>query len=140
VTITSENQIFNFTKWEDDYALQDFLTQITTRPTAGYPGVFAGMQNETATYTIAASFCSPKSAAGRKKTVILATHGIGQARTHWNSAYKPEEYNFVQYAIARGYSVFFYDRLGTGASEKCVTSPIPLYSTSPSAPFPKFPN
>ena len=35
-----------------------------------------------------------------------------------NSPYKPAEYNFVQHAISQGYSVFFYDRLGTGDSEK----------------------
>lgn len=35
-----------------------------------------------------------------------------------NSPYKPEEYNFVQHAISQGYSVFFYDRLGQGSSDK----------------------
>lgn len=118
VTITSENLIFNYTRWTDDFSLQNFLTQVTTRPSAGYPGVIEGTKNETASYKIAASFCTPKSAKGKKKTVILATHGIGQARTHWNSPFKPEEYNFVQFAIDKGYSVFFYDRLGCGDSEK----------------------
>jgi hypothetical protein len=35
-----------------------------------------------------------------------------------NSPYKPEDYNFVQHAIEQGYSVFFYDRLGQGSSDK----------------------
>ncbi|CAM1510074.1 Fc.00g004090.m01.CDS01 [Cosmosporella sp. VM-42] len=117
VTITSENVVFDFPDWQDDYALQDFLTNVTTRPSAGFPGPIVGTKNETATYTLAASFCTPKGE-NKKKTVILATHGIGQARTHWNSAYLPEEYNFVQHAISNGYSVWFYDRLGTGESEK----------------------
>jgi hypothetical protein len=29
----------------------------------------------------------------------------------------PDEYNFVQYALENGYSVFWYDRIGTGLSE-----------------------
>ncbi|KAF5688791.1 alpha beta-hydrolase [Fusarium circinatum] len=116
VTITSENLVFNFPDWKDDYALQDFLTAATTRQSAGYPSPIVGTQNETTTYTLAASFCIPKHSG--RKTIILATHGIGQARTHWNSAYQPDEYNFVQYAISKGYSVWFYDRLGTGDSEK----------------------
>ncbi|KAF5231478.1 hypothetical protein FANTH_13390 [Fusarium anthophilum] len=116
VTITSENLVFNFPHWKDDYALQDFLTAATTRQSAGYPSPIVGTQNETATYTLAASFCTPKHSG--RKTIILATHGIGQARTHWNSAYQPDEYNFVQHAISKGYSVWFYDRLGTGESEK----------------------
>ncbi|KAF7555103.1 hypothetical protein G7Z17_g2455 [Cylindrodendrum hubeiense] len=116
VTVTSENLVFDFPDWTDDYALEDFLALVTTRASAGYPSPVVGTKNETASYTIAASFCTPK--VGSKKTVILATHGIGQPRSHWNSAYKPDEYNFVQYAINNGYSVWFYDRLGTGESEK----------------------
>ncbi|KAH7254760.1 hypothetical protein MRS44_016576 [Fusarium solani] len=117
VTITSENLVFDFPDWKDDYALQDFLTAATTRASAGYPSPITGTKNETETFTLAASFCTPKKSS-KKKTVILATHGIGQARTHWNSAYEPDKYNFVQHAISQGYSVWFYDRLGTGESEK----------------------
>ncbi len=116
VTITSENKVFNFPNWTDNYALQDFLTEVTTRPSANLPSPIVGTKNETATYTLAASFCMPKTAG--KKTIILATHGIGKARTHWNSPYEPDQYNFVQHAISKGYSVWFYDRLGTGESEK----------------------
>lgn len=116
VTITSENLVFNFPEWEDDYALQNFLTLVTTRDGADIPSPVVGTKNETASYTIAASFCTPKEYS--KKTIILATHGIGQPRTHWNAAYEPEKYNFVQHAIAQGYSVWFYDRLGLGESEK----------------------
>lgn len=116
VTITSDNLVFNFPDWKDDYALSDFLTLVTTRPSANLTSPIVGTKNETATYTIAASFCTPKGPS--KRTIILATHGIGQARTHWNSAYEPDQYNFVQHAISQGYSVWFYDRLGTGESEK----------------------
>ncbi|KAH9893043.1 alpha/beta-hydrolase [Xylariomycetidae sp. FL2044] len=117
VTITSEDLVFNITKWKDDFALQDFLTSMTTRPSAMYPAPYDGTTaTETATYNIAASFCMPKENA--KKTVIIATHGIGQGRPQWNSPYEPESYNFVQYAIDKGYSVFFYDRLGCGDSSK----------------------
>lgn len=116
VTITSENLVFNITEWNDDYALQDFLTLVTTRDGTDIPSPVVGTKNETATYTIAASFCTPKEYS--KKTIILATHGIGQPRTHWNSAFEPDKYNFVQHAISQGYSVWFYDRLGLGESDK----------------------
>ena len=118
VTITSENVVFKFPKWENNFQLQDFLTAATTRASANYPSIVDGTKNETATYTIAASFCTPEKKNGKETTVVLATHGIGQARSHWNSPYRPDEYNFVQYAIGKGYSVFFYDRLGTGESQK----------------------
>ncbi len=117
VTVTSNNHVFNITQWQDDFALQDFLTTITTRPSAGFPGFIAGENEETETFNIAASFCTPKDTP-ENKTVILATHGIGLARAHWNSPREPEKYNFVQHAIGKGYSVFFYDRLGCGDSQK----------------------
>lgn len=110
---------FNFTKWSTDDEFTNFLALATTRSSAGYPPVFdANPVREKATYQIAASFCTPKVKNGKEKTIILATHGIGPGRQHWNSAYRPEEYNFVQWAISKGYSVWFYDRLGVGGSEK----------------------
>jgi hypothetical protein len=118
VDITYDNYIFNASRWEDDYGLTDFLSVATTRPGAGYPAALDGPKTTSGTYQIAASFCTPKKKTTKAKNVIIATHGIGPARAHWNSPYKPDEYNFVQHAIGQGYSVFFYDRLGCGASEK----------------------
>jgi hypothetical protein len=48
-------------------------------------------------------------------------HELGTLLIHtsyWASSYKPENYSFVDYTLDKGYSVFFYDRLGTGQSEK----------------------
>ncbi|KIX09869.1 uncharacterized protein Z518_00950 [Rhinocladiella mackenziei CBS 650.93] len=118
VTFESENPVFAFPKWDDDYALEDFLAVATTRPSAMLGSLVTGTKTEKFTRQIAASFCTPKNPDGKEKNVILATHGIGQARSHWNSPYRPSDYNFVQHAISKGYSVFFYDRLGTGFSEK----------------------
>ncbi|KAG4441306.1 hypothetical protein IFR05_003234 [Cadophora sp. M221] len=118
VSAISENSVFPLPKWEDDYAVVDFFAVASTRAGANYPGFGNKTVVENATYEIAASFCSPKKTNGKETTVILATHGIGQGRSHWNSPYKPEEYNFVQFANAQGYSVFFYDRLGSGESQK----------------------
>jgi pimeloyl-ACP methyl ester carboxylesterase len=118
VNINYDNYVFNSSQWEDNYGLTDFLSIAMTRASAGYPPPLAGPKTASGTYQIAASFCTPKEKSEKAKTVIIATHGIGPARAHWNSPYKPDEYNFVQHAIGQGYSVFFYDRLGCGASEK----------------------
>ena len=37
---------------------------------------------------------------------------------YWDVRQNAADYSFVDYAISRGYSVFFYDRLGTGKSTK----------------------
>ena len=115
---------FDFTaqRWTNDLELADFFTVQTTRQPGPIipPALSSTSRKVNGSYTIAATFCSPKNATAKAKTVILATHGIAPARAHWNSPYKPDEYNFVQHAVAQGYSVFFYDRLGCGASTKYV--------------------
>ena len=118
VDITYDNYVINASQWDDNHGLTDFLSTVTTRAGAEYPAPLNGPIPTNGTYQIAASFCTPKWETNKAKNVIIATHGIGPARAHWNSPYEPEDYNFVQYAINQGYSVFFYDRLGCGASEK----------------------
>ena len=120
ISISSTNTVFNFTHWDNGYALEQFLAGATTRPDAGFPSIIGGTKNVDADYEIAASFCTPKtpSGSGKEKNIILTTHGIAAGREHWNSEYKPEQYNFVKHAIDQGYSVFFYDRLGCGLSSK----------------------
>jgi hypothetical protein len=105
-------------KWKDNYELEDFLSIATTRQQPNGGSIIGDAISQPATYQIATSFCSPKTVTDKAKTVILATHGIGQARSHWNSPLRPEEYNFVQHTIKEGYSVFFYDRLGQGYSQR----------------------
>ncbi|KAK5946190.1 hypothetical protein PMZ80_000331 [Knufia obscura] len=70
---------------------------------------------ETAIYTISGTFCQPTS--GGNGTVLLATHGGGYDRSYWHPSIQPESYSFVDYAVAQGYPIFYYDRLGLGQSE-----------------------
>lgn len=44
--------------------------------------------------------------------------------SYWDPEFEPENYSFVDYAIARGYSVFYYDRLGLGKSSVLVSPPV----------------
>lgn len=116
ISISYDRAVFNFTRWNTDFELEQFIADVTTRPSAGFPGIISGMEKTDANYTIAASFCTPKKPNGKEQNVILATHGIGPAREHWNPGFQPKEYNFVQWAVEKGYSVWFYDRVGCGDS------------------------
>jgi pimeloyl-ACP methyl ester carboxylesterase len=118
VSVAPEVIQFNFPKWGNDFELVDTLAVITTRATPDAASPVGESSKENTTFHIAASFCSPKTQNEKSKTVILATHGIGLAREHWNSPHRPDDFNFVQHAIDQGYSVFFYDRLGQGLSQK----------------------
>lgn len=60
--------------------------------------------------------CLAKNVQRKKSLFSPASCFFGNS--YWNFPYEPEKYNFAQFAINKGYSIFFYDRLGTGISSK----------------------
>jgi hypothetical protein len=119
LSITSQNYIFGFPKFKNDFDLIDIVTDITRKDSNVTFNPVVGIENVTAAYTISGTFCSPKAPSqnGREKTILMATHGIAYDGRYWNSAYKPQEYSFVEAMVKQGYSVFYYDRIGTGNSQ-----------------------
>lgn len=124
LSIDYEGPEWNASRWNNAFELQDFLSTATASGRAEYPAPLGAMKRFRGTYEIAATFCTPRTPKdGKEKTVIVATHGIGPAREHWNSPYRPDEFNFVKHSLDKGYSVFFYDRLGCGASSRYMNHP-----------------
>ena len=76
VTVTSENYQWTGQRWTDDYELTDFLTVASSRPSAGIPPPYGNLTEETESYKIGATFCTPKRGGTKAKTVLLATHGL----------------------------------------------------------------
>lgn len=78
VTVTSDNFVFGEPKFNNNYDVADFITDLTSRePPADFNALLPNKVTQTATYTIASTFCTPQDAhAGKKSTVILATHGL----------------------------------------------------------------
>lgn len=48
--------------------------------------------------------------------LLLVLRCINLSCRYWDSEMHSANYSFVEFATDRGYSVFFYDRLGTGKS------------------------
>ncbi|KFY84988.1 hypothetical protein V500_08808 [Pseudogymnoascus sp. VKM F-4518 (FW-2643)] len=116
VTPTSLNHIFN-KPFQNNYEVVDFFTNANSRGAAAANFTpFSGAVVQTATYEIAATFCSPAAPGHANSTVIVATHGLAFDKSYWDPTISPEKYSFVDFAVARGYSVFTYDRLGVGKS------------------------
>ena len=87
VTITTENLIFGLPPFQDDFDVADYIDTISSR--SAPESFFSGSVNETASYTIAARFCTPGRGeqASHKSTVLIATHGLNFDRryaTRWN--------------------------------------------------------
>ncbi|CAI6247338.1 unnamed protein product [Periconia digitata] len=119
ISIDYEGPEWNASRWTTAYQLQDFLSSASASDRANYPPALGDMKRFRGSYEIAATFCTPRAPKdGKEKTVIVATHGIGPGREHWNSPYRPDDFNFVKHSLSKGYSVFFYDRLGCGASSR----------------------
>ena len=69
------------------------------------------------TFDISVQLCRPPNGI-KKQNLLIATHGAGFDKRYWDPAINPSEYSFVDAALAEGYSILTYDRLGTGSSDK----------------------
>ncbi|KAK5045486.1 hypothetical protein LTR84_009104 [Exophiala bonariae] len=115
----SSDAIWGLPKFQTNFDIAYFLFNSTRKDSqvSTVPPI-SGYQNRTNNYTVSATFCSPqKPGSSKETTVLVATHGLGYDGRYWASSYKPEEYSFAQYALENGYSVFWYDRVGTGRSQ-----------------------
>ncbi|KAI1371266.1 alpha/beta-hydrolase [Hypoxylon crocopeplum] len=65
------------------------------------------------TYHIGATLC------GKGGPTLILTHGIIESKDYWRPTFdNAEKYSFVDAAVAAGYSVLSYDRIGVGSSSK----------------------
>ncbi|KAI0552290.1 alpha/beta-hydrolase [Xylaria curta] len=64
-------------------------------------------------YQIGATVC------GTGGPTLILTHGIIESKLYWRPTLEDsQEYSFVDAAVAAGYSVISYDRIGVGSSSK----------------------
>jgi pimeloyl-ACP methyl ester carboxylesterase len=78
--------------------------------------VLSGYATVSGNYSIAATYCTPDSGAGR--TLQVLTHGIAFDRAYWDFPFRSGQYSYVDAALARNYSTFAFDRLGLGGSSR----------------------
>ncbi|KAH9216272.1 Alpha/Beta hydrolase protein [Leptodontidium sp. 2 PMI_412] len=116
VTPTSLNLVWG-KKFVTDFDVVDFISDINSRTAATsfnpYDTTTAPVLT-TDSYTISATFCTPQK--GATGIVLLLSHGLNFDRSYWDPEVSKEKYSFVDWVLARGYSVFYYDRLGVGKS------------------------
>ncbi|KAK4609836.1 hypothetical protein CLAFUW4_14635 [Fulvia fulva] len=77
----------------------------------------ASSTNVTATYTIYAELCAPTTS-NEEDVIQILTHGAIFDHRYWDAAIDPAQYPYVQAALEAGYTVFTYDRLCNGLSDK----------------------
>ncbi|KAL6875982.1 alpha/beta-hydrolase [Trichoderma longibrachiatum] len=67
-------------------------------------------------YQISGRFCIPSTPRNGENILMIASHGVSFSKGVWDPAYRPDEFSFVDAALAKGYAVLAYDRLGAGQS------------------------
>lgn len=122
LSVTSENFLFGLPHFENDFDVVDFVSTIVSRTAAvDFVPFLEEKKNQTASFTISGTLCSPTDGeAKHRDTLLLATHGLNFDRTYWHPTTEPETYSFVDFAVERGYSIFFYDRVGVSNSSRSV--------------------
>ncbi|TVY92383.1 hypothetical protein LAWI1_G002284 [Lachnellula willkommii] len=83
VTVTSSNFVFGAPKFNNNFDVTDFVTDLASRePPKTFSPLLPDKVNQTGTYNIASTFCAPSDThAANRSTVILATHGLNFDRT-----------------------------------------------------------
>ena len=118
VPITAHNAIYSDSKRVDNNIdSTQFTVDLDTWTTI--KGIPAITQNITisSTFNISAKLCIPPTGA-KKSHLQIATHGLGFDKRYWDPTINPSEYSYVDAALAAGYRILTYDRLGTGLSDK----------------------
>ncbi|KAF4340449.1 alpha beta-hydrolase [Fusarium beomiforme] len=114
ITTSANNTRYNSVKVENNIDLIDFVWDTSTWSHANRSAEVLPVHG---TYSISAQLCIPPG--GKKQDILqIATHGLGFDKRYWDSELKPQDYSYVDAALAKGYSVLTYDRLGTGKSTK----------------------
>ncbi|KAK0625970.1 hypothetical protein B0T14DRAFT_471472 [Immersiella caudata] len=99
--IDAVDYVYDMTTWTSPNTTSRILGEITVKET----------------FKITGQLCVPAKGS-RSDTLQIATHGVGFDKRYWDAEVKPEQYSYVNAALAEGYSIFTYDRLGTGGSSK----------------------
>jgi len=95
----------------------DWVDDMTTWSSPNTTSRILGQITVKETFKISGQLCVPAKGA-RSDTLQLATHGVGFDQRYWDVEIKSSQYSYVDAVLAEGYSIFTYDRLGTGGSSK----------------------
>lgn len=118
--IAANAENIRFEGVDQEYSNQSYITGTALRFANFQMPYLAEHENGTLvndkSYSIHATYCEPKKGKRNDSALIAAVHGVGFSSSYWDFSYSPE-YSLVKQAASHGYSIFTYDRLGTGASE-----------------------
>lgn len=116
VPVTAQNAEYDIVHVNDNINATAFAVDIDTWSFNATSRLFRNI-TVSDIFDISVQLCVPPN--GKKmQNLFIATHGGLFDKRYWDPAINPSGYSFVDAALAKGYSILTYDRLGTGLSDK----------------------
>jgi pimeloyl-ACP methyl ester carboxylesterase len=130
VFATSESAVYDLPRVDNDIEAAYWAIHADTWSTPAGPLTVFKNTTTSGTFNIYGQLCVPKSGT-KNNTLQIATHGAHYDSRYWDSKLNPENSSYVEATLKAGYSIFTYDRLGTGQSDhpdayEVVQSPLEL--------------
>ena len=117
VPATAQNAEYNITQVNNNIDATTFAVDLDTWSSPNASDLLLRNITVSDTFNISVQLCVPQN--GTKKNHLqIATHGLGFDKRYWDVTVNSSEYSYVDAALAGGYSILTYDRLGTGSSDK----------------------
>ncbi|KAL4908487.1 hypothetical protein BDW74DRAFT_175171 [Aspergillus multicolor] len=117
--INATNSIYDIPRVDSNIDAVYYVWDLDTWSSPNATERITGTKVVEQTFNISAQLCVPiRPNAGKKDILQIATHGFGFDKRYWDATLHPETYSYVDAALAAGYSILTYDRLGVGSSDK----------------------
>ncbi|CAI6339840.1 unnamed protein product [Periconia digitata] len=114
ISVDTTNEHYNIRRVDNDVdAVQWALDSSIWNQTFGK---IIDHVNITTTYNISAELCVPSEKSDKSDILQIAVHGNAWDKRAWDVQVRPEQQSYVDAAIAKGYSILTFDRIGTGQS------------------------
>lgn len=117
VTVTAQNVEYNIVHVNNNIDAVAYAVDLDTWSSPSEADRVIRNITVSDAYNISTQLCIPPDGS-KQDHLQIATHGLFFDKRYWDVGVNPSEYSYVDAALAAGYSILTYDRLGTGLSDK----------------------
>lgn len=115
ISITAQNHLYDLVQVNSNLDAVHYAQDLDTWDSPTFPDRIVANVNLSTTYDIFMTLCVPIN--GNKSSYLqIATHGGQFDSRYWDAQVNPQEHSYVDAALAAGYSILTYDRIGCGQS------------------------
>lgn len=118
VFATADSAIYDIPRVDSNIEARAWAIYSDTWSTPRYDQRVIKNTTTSGTFNIHGQLCVPKSVNKKKDILQIATHGVHYDSRYWDPELDREKLSYVEATLKEGYSVFTYDRLGVGESDK----------------------